>query len=138
VDRLLAGCKARPPRGLSGTRPGSLLRQPIPIQGEVWNEKRPGFMEADRVAHCGGSLAGSFVWSLTYTDLASTWTAGRAVFNKGAHGVLEQTRHGEQSLPFALLGLDFDNGGEWLNWHLIRYLQQRRAPEAGGGNFRGA
>lgn len=128
VDRLLADCKARAPHGLSGTRPGSLLRQQIPIQGEVWNEQRPGFLEADSVAHCGGSLAGSFVWSLTFTDLASTWTEGRAVYNKGAHGVLEQTRHVEQSLPFALLGLDFDNGGEWLNWHLIRYLQERRAP----------
>ncbi len=128
VDRLLAPIKAHCPRGLNGTRPGSLLREQIPIQGEVWDETRPGFLEADSVAHCGGSLAGNFIWSLTYTDLASTWTEGRAVYNKGAHGVLEQTRHVEQSLPFALLGLDFDNGGEWLNWHLIRYLQQRRQP----------
>ena len=128
VDRLLAGCKTDAQRGLSGTRPGSLLRQQIPIQGEVWNEQKPGFLEADSVAHCGGSLAGSFVWSLTYTDLASTWTEGRAVYNKGAQGILEQTRQVEASLPFALLGLDFDNGTEWLNWHLIRYLQQRRQP----------
>jgi hypothetical protein len=128
VDRLLAPVKARGPRGLSGTRPGSLLREQIPLQGEVWDERRPGFMEADSVAHCGSSLAGSFIWSLTFTDLASTWTEGRAVYNRGAHGVLEQTRHVEQHLPFALLGLDFDNGGEWLNWHLIRYLQQRHQP----------
>ena len=128
VDRLLTGCKAAPGRGLQGTRPGSLLRQHIPIQGEVWDEKKPGFLEADSVAHCGGSLAGSFVWSLTYTDLASAWTEGRAVYNKGAHGILEQTRQMEASLPFALLGLDFDNGSEWLNWSLIRYLQQRSPP----------
>lgn len=128
VDRLLAGCKTDDPRGLSGTRPGSLLRQQIPIQGEVWNEKRPGFLEADSVAHCGGSLAGSFIWSLTYTDLASSWTEGRAVYNKGAKGILDQTRHVEEVLPFALLGMDFDNGTEWLNWHLIRYLQQRIKP----------
>jgi len=106
----------------------SCCRQQIPIQGEVWNEKRAGFLEADSVAHCGSSLAGSFVWSLTYTDIASTWTSGRAVWNRGATGVLEQTRQVEQSLPFSLLGLDFDNGGEWLNWHLIRYLQERSAP----------
>jgi hypothetical protein len=105
-----------------------LLREQIPIQGEVWNEKRPGFLEADSVAHCGGSLSGSFVWSLTFTDIASAWTEGRAVYNKGAHGVLEQTRHVEASLPFGLLGLDFDNGSEWLNWHLIRHLQQRSQP----------
>ena len=128
ADRLLADAKTRHRRGLCGTRPGSLLREQIPIQGEVWNEQRPGFLEADSVAHCGSSLSGSFVWSLTYTDLASTWTEGRAVYNRGAQGVLEQTRPVEAGLPFALLGLDFDNGGEWLNWHRIRYLQQRRQP----------
>jgi len=128
VDRLLVGVKTRHRRGLSGTRPGTLLREQIPIQGEVWNEQRPGFLEADTVAHCGGSLSGSFIWSLTYTDIASSWTEGRAVYNKGAHGVLEQTRQVEESLPFGLLGLDFDNGSEWLNWHLIRYLQQRHQP----------
>jgi hypothetical protein len=128
VDRLLAKSKALGQRGISGTRPGNLLRKQIAIQGEVWDEKRPGFLEADSVAHCGGSLAGSFVWSLTYTDMASTWTEGRAVYNKGSKGVLDQTRHVEDSLPFMLLGMDFDNGSEWLNWHLIRYLQERSQP----------
>lgn len=128
LDRLLAPFRFAHLRGLSGTKPGSLLRQQIPIQGEVWDEKRAGFLEADSVAHCGSSLAGSFIWSLTYTDIASTWTSGRAVWNKGATGVLEQTQQVEQNLPFVLLGLDFDNGGEWLNWHLIRYLQERSAP----------
>lgn len=129
LDRLLGPLRARGPlRGLSGTKPGSLLRQEIPIQGEVWDEKRAGFLEADSVAHCGSSLAGSFIWSLTYTDIASTWTNGRAVWNRGAAGVLEQTRQVEERLPFAVLGMDFDNGGEWLNWHLIRYLQERIQP----------
>lgn len=128
LDRLLAPLRSKHLRGLSSTRPGSLLRQQIPIQGEVWNEKKVGFLEADSVAHCGSSLAGSFIFSLTYTDLACTWTSGRAVWNKGAAGVLEQTQDVEQSLPFALLGMDFDNGTEWLNWHRIRYLQERSAP----------
>jgi len=128
LDRLLAGSKAPARGGLSGTRPGTLLRRQVPIQGEVWNERRLGFLEADSVAHCGSSLAGSFIWSLTYTDLASTWTEGRAVWNKGAHGVLEQTKNVEQTLPFAILGFDFDNGSEWLNWTLIRYLQVRLKP----------
>jgi len=128
LDRLLADSKARVPGGLSGTRPGTLLRRQVPIQGEVWDERRLGFLEADSVAHCGSSLAGNFIWSLTYTDLASTWTEGRAVWNKGAHGVLEQTKHVEQTLPFAIRGFDFDNGGEWLNWTLIRYLQVRPRP----------
>ena len=77
---------------MSGTRPGTLLRRQVPIQGEVWDEQRLGFLEADSVAHCGSSLAGSFIWSLTYTDLACTWTEGRAVRNKGADGVLEQNK----------------------------------------------
>src|SRR5258708_31372622 len=128
LDRLLASSKARGRGGLSGTRPGTLLRPQVPIQGEVWNEQRLGFLEADSVAHCGSSLPGHFIWSLTYTDLASTWTAGRAVWNKGSHGVLEQTKNVEETLPFAILGFDFDNGSEWLTWTLIRYLQVRSKP----------
>ncbi|WP_237712379.1 hypothetical protein [Pedosphaera parvula] len=128
LDRLLAPLKAEVPRRLCGTRPGTLLRTQIPIQGEVWDEQRPGFLEADSVAHCGSSLAGDFIWSLTYTCLGSGWTEGRAVWNKGAQGVLEQTRDVEKNLPFPLLGMDFDNGSEWLNWHLVRYLQERVVP----------
>jgi hypothetical protein len=128
LDRLLKPQKAQAPRRFNGTKPGTLLRHQVPIQGEVWNEKRLGFLEADSVAHCGGSLAGNFVWSLTYTDLASSWTEGRAVWNKGATGVLEQTRDVEQTLPFEIVGFDFDNGSEWLNWTLIRYLQVRARP----------
>jgi hypothetical protein len=128
LDRLLQELRAERQHGRSGTRPGSLLRQHVPIQGEVWDESRPGFLEADSVAHCGSSLRGDFVWSLVYTDLASGWTAGRAVWNKGAHGVLMQTQDVEQRLPFELLGFDFDNGNEWLNWTLIRHLQERDRP----------
>lgn len=127
IDRLLAPCKSTV-HGLSGTRPGTLLREQVPIAGEVWDENRLGFMEVDSVAHCGGSLAGNFVWSLTYTCLGSGWTEGRAVWNKGYQGVLMQTQEVEASLPFRLRGMDFDNGGEWLNWHLIRYLQERKTP----------
>jgi hypothetical protein len=128
LDRLLANKKSRQSKGLSGTKPGTLLRHHVPIQGEVWNEQRVGFMEADSVAHCGSSLAGNFIWSLTYTDLACTWTEGRAVWNKGSTGVLDQTRDVESELPFPILGFDFDNGSEWLNWTLIRYLQVRSKP----------
>ena len=128
LDRMLSGIKTRVPRRICATRPGSLLRTQIPIQGEVWNEKRPGFLEADSVAHCGFSLAGDFVWSLTYTCIATGWTEGRATWNRGAQGVLDQTRDVEKALPFPLLGMDFDNGGEWLNWHLVKYLQERARP----------
>jgi hypothetical protein len=128
LDRMLASLKSQQVVGLCATRPGTLLRRHIPIAGEVWDERRPGFMEADSVAHCGASLAGNFTWSLVYTCHASTWTEGRAVWNKGSAGIVEQTRDVEQNLPFELLGFDFDNGSEWMNWTLIKYLQVRTKP----------
>jgi len=91
---------------------------------------RPGYLEADSVAHCGSSLAGDFIWSLTYTDIASQWTEGRAVWNKGAAGVLAATRTVETALPFVLLGFDCDNGSEFLNHHLLGYLHERKRPVA--------
>jgi len=83
-------------------------------------------LEADSVAHCGGSLAGNFIWSLTYTDILSGWTEGGAVWNKGATGVLAATREVEERLPFGLLGFDSDNGGEFLNHHLWSYMRERK------------
>lgn len=80
------------------------------------------------MAHCGSSLAGDFIWSLTYTDIFSGWTEGRAVWNKGAAGVVAATQDMEGALPFGLLGFDCDNGSEFLNHHLWGYLAQRRAP----------
>src|SRR5436190_6343368 len=128
LDRLLAPARARHAgRGRCGTKPGSLLRSEIPIRTGTWDLSRPGYLEADSVAHCGASLAGNFIWSLTYTDILSGWTEGGAVWNKGAAGVLAATREVEQRLPFALLGFDSDNGGEFLNHHLWYYLRDRQA-----------
>jgi len=119
LDRLLAPARAEHvSRGRGGTKPGSLLRSEIPIRTGTWDLSRPGYLEADSVAHCGGSLLGDFIWSLTYTDILSGWTEGGAVWNKGAAGVLAATREVEARLPFALLGFDSDNGGEFLNHHL--------------------
>jgi hypothetical protein len=127
VDRLLAPARAEHSgRGRSGTKPGSLLRSEIPIRTGTWDLNRPGYLEADSVAHCGTSLAGSFIWSLTYTDILSGWTEGGAVWNKGSAGVLTATREVEERLPFALLGFDSDNGGEFLNHHLWAYMRDRK------------
>lgn len=126
IDRLLAPRKARAgARGRSGTKPGGLLKNQIPIRTDNWDIERPGFLEADTVAHCGNSLEGDFVWSVTYTDILSGWTANRAVWNKGAAGIVEATREVEGELPFEVLGFDCDNGSEFLNWHLVRYFQER-------------
>ena len=131
LDRLLAPARAQHPlRGRCGTKPGGLLKTQIPIRTGTWDVTRPGYLEADSVAHCGASLAGDFIWSLTYTDLASQWTEGRAVWNKGAAGVLAATRAVEAELPFVLLGFDGDNGREFLNHPLLHYLHERKKPVA--------
>jgi hypothetical protein len=126
IDRLLKPVRLKRGRkGLAGTKPGSLLKNQIPIRTHFWDISQPGFMEADTVAHCGNSLAGDFVWSLTMTDIHTTWTELRATWNKGSAGVLAQIRDIEINLPFALQGFDCDNGSEFLNHHLIRYFTDR-------------
>jgi len=116
IDRLLKPIRAQTGRrGLSGTKPGTLLKKHIPIQTGVWDVTQPGFIEADTVAHCGDSLAGDFVWSLTMTDLCTGWTECRATWNKGA-------------APPPPPGFDCDNGSEFLNWHLLRHFQSAAQP----------
>lgn len=129
IDRLLAPARAKARgKGLCGTKPGTLLRNQIPIRGEHWDLLRPGYLEADTVAHCGNSMAGNFVWSLTFTDIWSGWTENRAIWNKGADGVLRRVQEVEAGLPFPLLGFDCDNGSEFLNYHLLRHFQERSRP----------
>ena len=129
IDRLLAAVRAKArPKGRGGTKPGRWLKNQIPLATDQWDERRPGFMEADTVAHCGDSLEGDFIWSLCFTDLASGWTELRAVWNRGSHGVREAVREIEAKLPFAILGFDCDNGSEFLNHHLWRYFARRREP----------
>jgi hypothetical protein len=130
LDRLLKPLRVQHPKGLSGTKPGSLLKTQIPIRTQHWDETQPGFMEADTVAHCGNSLAGDFVWSLTMTDIVTGWTECRATWNKGSQGVLEQIQAIETSLPFPLRGFDCDNGSEFLNHHLLRYFTDHPASPA--------
>lgn len=131
IDRLLKPVRAQAGRhGLSGTKPGTLLKKQIPLQGCVWDVAQPGFIEADTVAHCGDSLAGDFVWSLTMTDLYSGWTECRATWNKGSDGVIKQIKAIQKVLPFPLKGFDCDNGSEFLNWHLLRYFKDRKQPIA--------
>lgn len=124
LDRLLKPLRVAHPKGLSGTKPGTLLKRQIPIRCEHWDVSQPGFLEADTVAHCGDSLAGNFVWSLTLTDILTGWTECRATWNKGAQGVITQIQAIEAALPFPLRGFDCDNGSEFLNYHLLRYFSE--------------
>jgi hypothetical protein len=113
-------------KGRSCTKPGTLLKKHIPIKTNQWDEKRPGFIEADTVAHCGTSLQGEHVWTLDCVDIATGWTEQRAVFGKGQSGVLDQIKDVERSLPFRLLGFDSDNGNEFLNHYLWKYCVDRK------------
>ena len=129
IDRLLAPCRAKlGGRGRCGTRPGTLLRSQIPVRTEHWDVDGPGYIEADTVAHCGESMAGEYCWSLTMTDVHTQWTETRAVPNRGQHDVQAAIAGVEAALPFPILGFDTDNGGEFLNWHLVDYFRKRPAP----------
>ena len=127
LDRLLAPLRWRG-GGRSLTRPGTLLRQHIPIRGSVWEEGQAGWLEVDTVALCGGSVAGEFVWMVDGVDHATTWVELRAMWGRGQAGTLAALRDVEASLPFDLLGLDSDNGGEFLNHHVLSWLQKRPRP----------
>jgi len=129
IDRILCPTRIHyKKRGRSTTKPGTLLRNQIPIKTNQWNESRPGFLEADTVAHCGDSLAGTFAYTIDAVDIATGWSEQRAVWGKGETGVLQQIQDIESSLPFPLLGFDCDNGSEFLNYHLYRHFSQRKIP----------
>ena len=129
IDRILKPLRAKyRGRGRSTTKPGTLLRKQIPIKTNQWDETRPGFLESDTVAHCGESSLGQFANTVNFVDIATTWTEQRAVWGKGEAGVLKQIEDTENSLPFPLLGFDCDNGGEFLNYHLVRHFAQRNKP----------
>ena len=126
LDRLIAPLRVGLARR-GGTRPGSLLRQSIPIRG-TWTEEGPGWLEMDTVALCGGRLDDRHLWMLDAVDIRTAWTELRALENRGQRCTLREIESLEKSLPFALLGLDSDNGGEFINHHLVAYLGQRPKP----------
>ncbi len=125
LDRLLKPLRAAHRRGFGGTRPGSLLRQQIPIAGVVWDRKEAGYLEFDTVALCGGRLEGDHVWMLDGTDYATAWVEMRAQWNRGHHGTLRGLADIEEALPFELKGLDADNGAEIMNYAVLEWCRQR-------------
>jgi hypothetical protein len=129
IDRIIKPIRIHyTKRGRSTTKPGTLLRKQIPINTNQWDEARPGFLEADLVAHCGDSTQGLYVNTLDLTDIATTWTEQRAVWGKGQTGVVDQIHNVESALPFTIRGFDSDNGSEFLNDHLLRYFTNRKSP----------
>lgn len=123
VDRLLAHERKRIAlTGRSRTKPGSLLKHQIPIRTFAdWNEKTPGFVEIDSVHHGGDSAGGVYAWSLDATDVATGWNECAAHLGRGEYETLQAMQRIRSRLPFPLKGVDFDTGGEFVNWHFLRW-----------------
>jgi hypothetical protein len=122
IDRCLQSARFKKGRGISTTKPGGLLKQAIPVRTFAdWDDARPGFMEVDLVAHCGGSAAGQFLNTLTCTDVSTAWTECLALLFRSQEKVHQAIQAMRQRLPFDLLGIDSDNGSEFINDLLYRY-----------------
>ena len=122
IDRCLRPIRIKRPQGLSTTKPGSLLKSLIPVRTFTqWDEQRPGFLEIDLVAHCGNTTEGQFLCTLTCTDLCTGWTEVTGLLHRSQAAVSEALRQMRQRLPFPLLGIDSDNGGEFINDLLYQY-----------------
>ena len=127
IDRRLRAQRTERRRRLYGrTKPGYLLKHQIPIKTDCWDVQRPGFAEIDLVSHSGNSADGEFAHTLNLTDIHTTWTESRAVLGKGQTAVKDALDQVERDLPFRLLGLDSDNGSEFVNWHLKAWCEQKQ------------
>jgi len=128
IDRLLKEERKKLTlKGRSLTKPGTLLKSQIPIRTfSEWDEGRPGFVEVDLVGHDGGNSRGDFAQTLDVTDVCTGWTETQAVRNKAQKWVFEALTDIRQRLPFPLLGIDSDNGGEFINHHLVNYCKEER------------
>jgi hypothetical protein len=126
ADRLLARIRqGNRPHGLSTTKPGTLLKQSIPVRTfSQWDDAKPGFVEVDLVAHCGETTAGEYLNSLDMVDVKTRWVELVALINRSQATVSAAIAECRKRLPYALLGLDSDNGSEFINNDLKRYCEQ--------------
>jgi hypothetical protein len=126
MDRALKAKKHKLKRRLYGrTKPGTLLKHHIPVKTDSWDVKESGYVEIDLVSHSGPSAEGDYLHAVNLTDVQSTWVETRAVMGKGQSGVFEALKEMRGALPFRLLGLDSDNGSEFINHHLKRYCDEQ-------------
>jgi hypothetical protein len=104
-----------------------LLKSSIPIRTFAdWQENRPGFLEVDLVPHCGDSAEGFYLTTLSTVDVATGWSECVGVWGKGQERVGSAVHRVRQRLPFPLLGLNSDNGSEFINQHLYTYCQRHK------------
>ena len=128
IDRRLAGERAKHQlKGRCTTKPGSLLKSQIPVRTWAdWDDARPGFVEIDLVAHDGGNAAGQYAYTLTVTDIATGWTENRSVPSKAAKCVLAALNDIAYKMPFPILGVDSDNGSEFINASLLQWCEKHQ------------
>ena len=138
VDRALASSRpGLPKRGISTTRPGTLLKHQVAIKTFAdWTETVPGFVEIDLVAHCGWTGAGPFLYTLTLVDVATGWVSCAGLRDKRAQTVLAALHRLHEGLPFRILGLDSDSGSEFLNAPLVEYCAAQRITFTRGRPYR--
>lgn len=128
IDRLLKHERKRISiKSRSRTKPGTLLKHQIPIKTWAdWNNTKPGFVEIDSVHHCGSSLYGEYIYTLDLVDVATCWNECCAHLGRGEYRTIAALDTIKERLPFLLLGIDFDSGGEFVNYHLIRYCEKNK------------
>ncbi len=128
VDRLLKPERKRwQIKGRSGTKPGTLLKHQIPVRiFTPWDEQTPGFLEIDLVAHCGESLVDTYINTLDAVDIATTWTEKQACMGKSERVTVAAFEEMEKRFPFRILGIDSDNGSEFINWHFLRLAKRKQ------------
>ncbi len=127
MDRRLKAQKTERRRRLYGrTKPGYLLKHHIPVKTDRWDVQTPGFTEADLVSHSGHSASGEFAHTLNVTDMHTTWTESLAVLGRAEEPVRRALNEIATELPFPLLGVDTDNGSEFINHHLKRWCDTRQ------------
>jgi len=138
ADRLLRPLRERArPHGIGKTKAGTLLKHKVPIRTcAEWDDVRPGFMEADLVAHCGTRAEGPYLSSLVLTDVATGWTECLPLLHHGYNDVLQALDQARGLLPVPLLGLDTDNGSEFLNYPLLEYCARAKITFTRGRAYR--
>jgi hypothetical protein len=137
VERMLRReRKAHKPKGSCSTKPGTLLKHQIPVR-TFWrrDDKQPGFCETDPVSHDGGYAAGEYAFTLSVTDVALCWPEFRALKNKARKWTQEALEDIRAAFPVPLKGIDSDNGGEFINWHLKDWCETRRVTFTRGRQY---
>jgi hypothetical protein len=127
IDRLLARFRNQRGQGFSTTKPGTLLKDAIPVRTFAdWDDAKPGFVEVDLVAHCGDSTHGQYVQTLTAVDVTTGWTECLALKHRSQRNVSAAIKQLRDRLPFPLLGIDSDNDGVFINETLLRYCTDEK------------